>query len=89
MMTYYDKQGNPHALTFDQYWQALRDRQDAIRTNAGRRMAGRTDFLDVPAKPPEICALIAYGENGDYIGRIDYPEDAPEGASLKYEPALM
>ena len=72
-----------------EYNRGMAARQDAVRKNAGLRMAGKSDQqVPVPPKPTKPMAMICYGLDGSYEGRIWREEDCPADCTIKMEPVL-
>jgi len=44
--------------------------------------------LPLPPKPVRPLVPICYEPDGTYYGRLDDPEDAPEGFKVRWEPAI-
>jgi hypothetical protein len=63
----------PIAAKIDAYSKAAIARQEIIRINAGRRLAGRSsEQLPVPPKPERPMSVQLEDANGDYAGTWAY-----------------
>ena len=74
-------------MTYAEYSAAMARRAAAVSRNLSRRMRGLPP-LPLPPKPIRPLVPICYEPDGTYGGRLTDPSDAPEGYSVKWEPAL-
>lgn len=66
------------------YRRAVRERDEIIRANAGRRIRGLTPVA-VPLKPARALVPIAYTPEGDYVGRLNGADECPDGCIVRIE----
>lgn len=73
--------------TMQDYWSAVRARNEIITENRARRMrVEKLPPLPVPPKPDRPRAPFAYDGAGTYVGRLADPDDCPPGCVVRWEP---
>lgn len=73
-------------MTEAEYRKAVYARAEAVSLNRSRRLRG-LELVPVPPKPEKPLLPFAYEPDGTYGGRLDSPEDLPEGYILKWRRA--
>ena len=73
--------------TLAEYQRLRTERREIISRNRSRRMRGLS-VEPTPPKPERPKVPIAYTVDGGYIGRLNDASELPDGATLRWEPAV-